>query len=268
MNLQSNSNNREQVNINTTAIQFKNSQGSSPSTMVIGYWNSLLSIKLHPPLDESKRSENEFFDYSKVISTAITLEKLLVIIKQIEEHILPAIENKKKIFKGVPVGGDTLVGVGVQIEDDTPVVYFAIFKGLDEKTMLPKEFIKYNFRTSYTVDNYDAEKGEFEITQNIQSEFITFYEVLKAAKIGLSNSTVHADRFVNKFFRDKLMGRIEDIATKVGVPSQQRYGYGRNSGGGGVFTSHVNQSPSRGESSYEAPTATLANLDDIDNYMS
>jgi hypothetical protein len=266
---QSNSNNREATNVNTTGTQFRNSQGSSPSAMVIGYWNSLLSIKMHPALEKSQQNEQNVFNYDKLVSTAITLEKMIVLSNHIEDTIFPAIKAGVSAFKGVPVGDTTLVGVGVTIEEGAPVAYFVIYKGLDETSKKPESFLKYNFRTSYTVDNYDPIAGTHDITQGVQGELASFLALMKAATVGLSNSTVHADRHVNKFFRDKLMTRIEDIAGKVGLPSQKSgngSGYSNRSSNGGVFSSQSSQ-PARSEGNYEAPIATLDNIEDIDSYI-
>jgi hypothetical protein len=265
---QSNSNNREASNVNTTAIQFRNSQGTSPSALVIGYWNSLLSIKMYPALEKSQQNEQNVFNYEKPVSTAITLEKMIVLSIHLQDTILPAIKENRAAFKGVPIGDNSLAGVGVTIEDGVPVAYFVIYKGLDETSKKPESFLKYNFKTSYTVDNYEPESGAHDITQGVQSEVNTFLAIMEAAKVGLSNSTVHADRHVNKFFRDKFMARIEDIAVKVGLPSQKPSSgsYSRGSSNGGVFSSQSSQ-PTRVEGSYEAPITTLANIEEIDNYI-
>lgn len=47
----SNNNARDAVNVNTRGIQLSNSEGFMPSTMVFGFWNSMISIKIHPALE-------------------------------------------------------------------------------------------------------------------------------------------------------------------------------------------------------------------------
>lgn len=264
MNFNQTNNNKGKSDVNTTAIQFRNREGVYPSALVIGYWSSLISLRIHPPLDKSQQNGENFFNWDKGPNTAITLEKSIVLADLIETVIVPALKEGTTKFRGVQVGDNGLVGVGTELEGGvTPSAYFVIYKKLDDTTKKPSEYLKYYFKTSYVVNDYDPESGSFYVTQNIHSELQTFLKILKVACIGLSNATVHADRHVNKFFRDKFMGRIEEIAIEMGLPSGKTYTKGGNSG---VFTS-APKSDSRVESPYEAPIKTLENIEDIESFM-
>ncbi|NNV04736.1 hypothetical protein, partial [Brevibacillus sp. MCWH] len=146
-------NSKDVVNVNTRGIQFMNSEGNFPSTLQIGYWNDMISLKINPALDKSQQTETKKFDYEKLISTAITLEKATILAEAVEKYVLPSFDEKKEIFKGVPVGGDSLVGVGIKVINGEPVSYFGIFKSLDEKTKKPESFMIYEFKAGYSVDN-------------------------------------------------------------------------------------------------------------------
>ena len=43
-------NNQEKTNVNTKAKQFMNKDGFCPSTLILGYWNEGISLKMHPAL--------------------------------------------------------------------------------------------------------------------------------------------------------------------------------------------------------------------------
>src|SRR5690606_14946137 len=111
------------------------------------------------------------FNYEEVVSTAITLEKAAILANKIENDILPEF-GSRSIFRGVPVGGDSLIGVGVQQSEDGEQTraYLAIFKGLDEETKKPEAAIYYEFKTGMVINDYDPETGKFTIEQNIPGE--------------------------------------------------------------------------------------------------
>lgn len=264
-------NNRERANTNTQALTLRNMEGSSPSALAIGFWNSLLSLRIHPPLEKSKITENNFFDWDQGISTALTIEKIVTMSGQIDEYILPALGTVGKTeFKGVNVGDNSIVGIGVRWNDDGPSVYIAIYKGLDENSKKPESGLTYTFRTSFSVDHYSPESGDLELSK-VQGEFRLFAQLLKVAVIGLSNATVHADRNVNKFYKDKVMGTLESVAGKVGAtvgPSASGGGGYNRTGGGNVFNSYsANTDAGRNLGNHEASVSTLDNISDIDGFL-
>jgi len=215
-NLQNNA--KDQVNVNTRGVQFMNKEGFDPSTLLVGYWNEMISLKMHPALEKSKQTESKVFDYEKVISTAITLEKAITLCDGIVKKIFPAIEKGEQASVGVPVGSDSLIVVSTGVTMTGSVrPYIAIHKALDEKTKKPEVSIYYEFGQSYTVDNYDEKTGSFEVTKGINSELYLFYEILDAAKLGMSNAIAHSIRVVDKYYRDRMMNDIGEIAAKLGV---------------------------------------------------
>lgn len=269
MNFGSNNNNqRDAVNVNTRGLQMANREGFQPSTLVLGFWNDMISIKVHPALEASKQTDSKIFDYEQVFSTAITLEKAGVLIDKIENDLLPAITEKKEVFKGVSVGGDSLIGVGTKVQDDSVITYFAVFKKLDETTKQPDSSIYYEFKTTYTVDDYNPETGSFTITQGVQSEINLFLSFLKAAQIGLSNTVAHSVRHVDKFFRDRQMNQLDEIGGKLGIETK-----GRNNYGGGSFkTKNIWSSDGNQKSASkdldDTQVEKLSNIDSINEFIS
>jgi hypothetical protein len=164
------------------------------------------------------------------------------------------------------------MGIGTKVSDDSVVVYFAIFKKLDEETKKPESSIFYEFKTSYTVDDYNHTKGDFTVTQDVQGEIMLFLSVLKSAQIGLSNSVAHASRSVDKFFRDRQMAQLEEIGGKLGIQGKAKGGY--NGGGNyrskdifsGSGSSQQNASTSD-LTDTDASVGKLGNISEIDQFM-
>lgn len=260
-------NNREQNNVNTRGIQFMNKDGFDPSTMIFGYWNELVSIKIHPALEKSKQTESKVFDYEKVVSTALTLEKVTLLLKGIEKKILPAIEKGENETIGVPVGSDSLFVVSTGKKTTGSIrPYIAIYKSLDEKTKKPEMSIAYEFNKSYTVDDYDPDTGEYSTTKDINAEFDLFIELLKASRTALSNAFAHASRNVDRFYKDKVYNTLEEIASKLGVSSS---GSGKGSYGKrrDIFADDGDVNSSNNSSGATMNVESLSNIDEIDNFL-
>jgi len=267
----SGNNSRDTVNVNTRGVQLMNRDGFCPSTLIVGYWNDMLSIKIHPALEKEKQTESKVFDYDKVISTAITLEKVTVLIEKIEKDILPELskDTPRSIFRGVPIGGDSLIGIGIRANENEPtnfVTYLGIFKSLDPSTKRPESAIFYEFRTSYSVDDYDAQTGEFTTTQNIQGELLLFLEILKAARTGMSNAIAHSTRVVDKFYKDRVMNALNEIANKLGISTGAGGGY-YNRSKQDVFSGGGNKQAKDELPDFDAPMSALNNINDIDSFM-
>lgn len=274
MNFSGKSNTREQTQVNTRGLSFFNNESTlESSTMQLGYWNEMVSLRINPALPEDKQTETNKFDYEVSISTALTLDKTITLKKAIDEEILPAFAEKREISKGVPVGGNSVISVGVKVVDDKSEAFLAIYKSLDSDTKKPGDMLVYNFRTVYTVDDYNPETGEYTLTQGVPGELNVFTRALGAAVEALTNAVAHSMRNVNRYANEQQKTLMNEIATKVGVEVRQPYNNRGNfnnnrrdvfGSGGGAAQSNNNPSAA---SELDAPTSKMANLDAMDEFM-
>lgn len=266
----SNNNSRDEVNVNTRGMQFMNSDGFYPSTMLFGFWNEMISIKIHPALDKEHQTDSRKFNYEEVVSTAITLEKAALLADKIENELLPNF-GTKSLFRGVPVGGDSLIGVGIRHEEGSPdIAYLAIFKALDEETKKPEVSIYYEFKTGMTINDYNPNTGEFTVEQNIPSELNVFLAGLRASVSALTHAEAHSSRAVDKWFRDRLMNNIQEIAQKLGVSTQGSWSGNKNYSNKSkdIFNNNSsNDSIPSDLDDEESSISKLSNIDDISQFM-
>jgi len=260
----SQNNSREGTNVNTKGLSFFNSVGFEKSALLVGYWNSLISIKMHPALDPSKQTETKKFNYDQVISTALTIEKAFILATKIEKDILPAIINNEQKSVAVPVGADSLLLVSTG-KDLTGAIapYLAIHKSLNQKTKLPELSMYYFFNTDMCIEDYDEKTGTFEIGLSLNAELMTFLNLLKTSIIGLSNVTAHASRCVDKYFKDKLNSDIGEIATKLGVPTAGGNYYQKRKD---IFSSGESWE-NKSTTEQQPATERLDNIEDIENFL-
>lgn len=248
-----NKSNREAPSTNTQGPRFLNSEGTYQSTMQLGYWNDMVSIRIHPALDPKDQTESRKFDYDTSISTALPLDKVMYLYESVasmrstlEDHIYRTnrnaaepneedrvpVEPLKDTFVGVPVGNNnSLFGVGYAVrEGQTPLVFAAIYKDLNENTKRPESYLYYEFKDFTGITDYNPETGEFDLDrEDIYAEFALFETFLITAVRTLMHATSHSTRTVDRAYRERLNERLDEIAGKLGI-EKKSYG-GKNSGG-------------------------------------
>lgn len=263
-----NTQNNNQNDTNTRGYQFKNKDGFEPSTLMFGFWNHMISLKMYPALPKDKQTESKTYNYEKVIATAITPEKAITLYKKMESKIFPAIANKTNASTGVIIGKDSLlvVGTGVGITGEVRP-YIAIHKSLNEKTKKPEVSMHYEFIRSTSVDDYDESNGAFTVEQDIHAELILFYELLKDSKSALSNSIAHSLRAVNKFYNDRVLNDLAVISSALGITTK-RGSYSRNSNSSDVFSTDTNNSNNNHSNDSSTPVEELNNIDEIEQFLS
>lgn len=234
---QNNDKDNNQVNVNTKSFQFMNRDGFEPSTMTVGGWNEMFSIRINPALDKSKQTDGRIFDYDKYVATSLTREKATMVLYKIEKVIKPAIEAGEDKTIGIQVGGDSLfvVGTGVKMLGSVRP-YVAIHKSLNPDTKKPEMSMFYEFRSDITIDEYDYTTGSYTVSEPVHNEFELFSILLKAYIISGSGFSTHMNRFIDKYYNDRLMTTVNAIAQKTGASS----GYGNGSRTGGYSNNRQN----------------------------
>ena len=248
-NTRQNNDKDNQVTVNTKSFQFMNRDGFEPSTMTVGAWNEMLSIRINPALEKSKQVDGRVFDYDKFVATSLTKDKVMMILYKIEKNINSAIKAGEDKTIGVQVGGDSLfvVGTGVKITGSVKP-YVAIHKALNPDTKKPEMSMFYEFRRDMSIDDYDYETGSYNIDENINNEFELFVMLLKAYISVGSGFATHTTRYIDKWQNDKLNNTINSIAQKVGASTGSGFsGYS----GGSRTNIFGNSKPSSNNSSHD-----------------
>lgn len=256
-----NKQNKNEINVNTRGYRFMNRDGFCPSTLVCGYWNEMISLKIHPALPESSQTQSQVYDYNQVLATSLSLEKALILVKKTQELIYPAIQNGQDKSIAVLIGGNNLVQIGYKAE--MKASYIGIHKGLDPESKKPQDSLYYQFLDSseITIEDYDPETGSYSATTPVECELQTFIEILKSSIKALSGAFSHDSRYRDKFYRDKLCNDLSQIGSKLGLDL--------SSGGGYAPRNNI----SFGNSAPEQPSGSqtqinnIADMSDIDKFL-
>jgi len=256
----SQNNSKNVVNVNTKSIQFRNKDGFDPSALSFGFWNELISIKMNPALEKNKQTESKVFDYETTVSTALTVEKVTILLNDFVEILIPALKENKIKSIGVPVGASSLFVIATgnkTIGSNRP--YVAIYKNLNEETKKPEMSICYEFNRSYRVDDYNEEEGTFEITSGLHSELLTFMKLLKSSRDTISNGVAHSIRYADRGYREASMKYLEGIAKKHGIEGRS---YGKQNN---IFSNSNTNSSSNTQ--IPPDISNIEGINDIEQFM-
>ena len=265
-NTQQNNKNDNEVSVNTRGIQFYNKEGFDPSTLDLKFWNDFICISLYPALPPEKRTQTKVFDYEKEVRATLSPSIVKILTEVTKTKIFPAIANGEDRTIGIQFGGDSMICVGTgkkQTGEIKPCI--AIHKGIDPDTRKAEISMYYEFNKSQVIENYNEDTGECGIVTSENGELISFIAMLDAAVEAISKAGVHADRYVKKFFNEKLMNTVIAIGDKVGAdPSSVSRGGYKNKGG-----SQVNWgSTSSDDIAADAESAMVGSIGDISELMS
>ena len=260
-----NKQNKNEVNVNTRGYRFMNKDGFCPSTLVCGFWNEMISLKIHPALPESKQTQSSVYDYNQMVATSLSLEKALLLVRKTQEIVYPALKQGIAKSVAVLIGGNNLVQIGCNNENGRMVSYIGIHKNLDPESKKPQDSLYYEFIDSsqITICDYDPDTGAYAATDPVHCELETFVEILKASIKALCGAYSHDMRHRDKFYRDKVCNDIAQVAGKLGVELN-------NGGGGGGYSSRQNISFGGGYNNSQQPTPSVNNINnmsDIDSFL-
>ena len=231
-----NNKDKKDYGVNTRGIQLKNKNGIDPSTVIIGYWNDMMTLKIHPALPKEKQTQENVYDYEHALNTALTLDKVQLLFEGMR-NLEAAIVDEKQYAIGVKVGQNSVVMISTGVKETGSVrPYLAIYKDLDADTEQAGQGIRYEFNKSEAVINYDAATGKTEEKNEVPSELLLFKAVLKSTVEHLTNASVHSMRNVQNYYNTKQMEMITAVASKMGIETGARSSSAGNNSSGSMFS--------------------------------
>lgn len=247
-----NNSNKKPKSVNTRNRRLSNISSPMASLMELGYWDSMVTVRIHPALPKEMQSDTKKYDDENFLQSSISPVNILILIEGIEEKVIPAIKQGENAQVNVIIGGDTVFQVATKNIEGKQITLATIAKGLDATTRKPTSVISYHFAEKPYLESYDYTSGEFEAGDDKLAELNLFLHHLKAHTTANTNAFVHAHRVVDRIFREKLLGE---------TPS----GYTNNSGstnsvfsGGGSNTTSTTETFS---------TEKLDNPDALSKFM-
>ena len=213
-------NEKKTEDMNTNGFQFYNQKAGS--TLVIGHWNDLITIKICPVLAESERVEGKTFDYKGGINVALTAEKAYALAKAIVRG------NFEKTV-GVPSGTNFIeIGKANQLipgaenyADD--VIAITIYKEVGADGAI-KNTLSYIFNTCDVMEGFKGNREEFTVS-TVDAELQLFILSLQESVKANTNAVAHSTRNANKFAGKKYQNDLAQIKEKLGIQTESKNNY-------------------------------------------
>lgn len=260
MDLGTNNNNKQQLRTFTRGPQFYNAESILfPSTLVVGGWDRMISLKVHPAKDKSMQTTSSVYDYEKAIQTAITPQQALDLYHIIMEKIIPSLsaETPEKIQIGIPIAGVNMVLISNGVNKGCNP-YLAIYKNINQD-FVPEQKIYYEFNTSDRIYDYDECKS-VEMRKEVGvTELEYFALVLYKFASALSGAEYHSMMEYNKFIKAKEIQKTNAIASALGVELP--------SGNGQRNYRQKDDGPNWGDTQSEDIGGKISQVDNLESFI-
>lgn len=187
----------KKTNTTTRIVQVYNPDGTDPGTLILGYWNQYMSIKINPVLPPAEQKDGRVYDYDNGASILLNLENIVALNKGIAIFE----KNKKNGKKALPPAlkvNDIILKIGAEGEYtsiDSPYLAFFEIKGKED---VASGSIFYVFPEgtddSTILFGYNEETGKSKV-KSYSTQYEIFKNFLKQAErdliMGGSQGAIH-----------------------------------------------------------------------------
>ncbi len=257
MAIENGNNSNEQRDVQTRGYRSTNGFQSHPAAFEWMFQGDMLKLIISPELPENEQTEKRRYDYQHSWITCISRVKCIDLWKGCKEIVLPAMEQGQEKFVSVPVADVNQFGVGVRKNDKGDLLgYVKLIKNIEASNLTSKEAIEYEFRKGELILDYSNETGKFSGRNVTDNEFFLFIEDLKNFIDGSSKAWNHANRVVDKTYKDMLLGDVRAIGRKV--EAEVSTGFASQRGG-----ARYGQQSLFDNNAMNAPMEQISSLDDL-----
>ena len=253
------SNNQERSNnVNTRGYQTFNSNAKVPTAFEWSFSNEMLRLVFSPELPESAQTERRRYDYDHSWITCLTRLKAMDLSSKFNEIVIPAIKEKKDKFISVPIAEVNQFGIGVKFDEKGVMSsYVKLIRNINPDSLVSSDEIVYEFRKGEVIEDYDNSTGKFAEQKISDIELYLFLKDIDSFVMASSKAFNHANRVVDKSYKDLVLSGVRAVADKVGA-SLPSYGSASRSGAKyGSASLFDNNAQS-------ASTNTIRSLDDLE----
>ena len=255
-------NNNQRPEATTRGFHTSNSGAIKATAIEWSYQGEMMRISISDELPENEQTEKRRYDYDHSWITCITRIKCLDLFTQFKATVIPDIvmNSSEKInkFVSVTVGNVNQFGIGAKTDENGVLrCYVKLIRNIDPEKLTSNDEITYEFRRGEVISGYDNKTGNFEKRVQPQSELELFLRDMDNFVNASSKAYVHANRLVEKTYKDMILSDVRAIGSKVGaevsVPyAAQRAGakYGQTS----LFDNNA----------MTAPSEQITSLSDLD----
>lgn len=251
-----NQNTTTRVEASTRGYHTFNPNAIKVSAFDWSFQGEMFKLVITPELPENEQTEKRRYDYDHSWITCLTRIKCLDLLNNVKEIVLPKIKDKVDAFVSVTVADVNQFGLGIKFVDGKLVSYAKLIRNINPNDLTSQDEIAYEFRNGEVIVNYDNVNGSF--AERIQNnvEFTLFLKDMENFVNASSKAYTHANRVVEKFYKDQVLGNINAIGNKVGADIQT-YNSAQKSG------AKYGQTSLFDNTAVSAPSDTITSLDQL-----
>lgn len=231
-----NQQNKQNDSVNTRGFQFFNRDGVYASTLILGLWNQLITLKIHPAKEKSKQTESSVYDYDKSINLVIPPDKAILISKIMKEKVIPALNKGEECTISVAVTGSSVLTMSTGVKKFGKIApYIKICRGVQPQTLIAEETMGYAFAFSLVIPDYDGDSKSDAKPIQVYSEMYYFVDLMKELAVAIVGGADHARRYINRKFNTERYNLFKAIAANINAPFYE----GSKSSGSGRSATNV-----------------------------
>lgn len=251
-------NNTERQSVTTKCFHTSNAQAIKATAFSWDFQAEMLKLTINPELPENEQTEKRRYDYDHGWITCISRVKCIGLLKCYYMTLEKCIKEGTEKFISVPVAEVNQFGIGVRLDPEKEVVTYAkLIRNINPSDLTSQDEIIYEFRKGEIIEDYDNKTGKFGRRNVTDDEFSLFIEDLKSFVMASSKAFNHANRVVDKTYKDMISNDIRSIGKKVGA-EMTTFGGGQRGG------AQYGQSSLFDNSSKPAQTETIQSLDELE----
>ena len=255
---QNNNNNSQVAQVTTRGYHTSNSDAVKATAFEWSYQGEMLRLITSEELPENEQTEKRRYDYDHSWITCLTRLKCLDLAEQIKKLVIPAIKEKVDKFVSVTVGTVNQFGLGVKFDENGKMTcYTKLIRNINPENLTSADEIVYEFRKGEVIVDYDNGTGKFGNRIQDEAEMYLFLKDLDNFVNASSKAYNHANRLVDKTYKDMIIADIRAIGAKVGAEVSTPYAAQRAGAKYGQTSLFDNNA-------MNAPSETITSLADLD----
>lgn len=241
--------------VQTRGYQGYNTVVPKNTTLEWSFQGEMLKLVFSEELSEAEQTEHRKYDYNNSWITCIARQKCNDLIWACKQQLK---SDKTKWFESVPVANVNQFGIGLHTDENGKKSYYArLIRNIDPETLKSDLVVDYFFGSGEIISGYNPITGEFEQRLTpADSEFMLFMSDMECFVHAMSKAFNHANRVVDKTYKDIISGDIRAIGKKLGAELVSKDAAERN----GV---KYGQPSLFDGAAKPAETETIQSLDDI-----
>ena len=252
-------NNQEQkATVTTRGYKTYNSNATKATAFEWSYQGDMLKLVITPELPENEQTEKRRYDYEHPWITCIARPKCVDLASEYENRLKPCLVERKDCFISVPVAEVNQFGIGIRFDDKgNAICYAKLIRNINPSDLVSKDEIIYEFRKGEVIVDYDNGTGRFGERVITNGEFELFIDDTRSFVKASSKAFNHANRVVDKTYKDMVVSDIRAIGKKVGAEMSTPYS-AQKAG------AHYGQASLFDNSAPQAPSDVIVSLDDLE----